>query len=130
MPQLKWNEYDFIECLGILPEIQEYGISHSFELNQESFLLSLTVWQYESLVAISLFNEKKTFEIFELWFVVKREIEFVDDKYGSYLRFLDIKIVLDRFYDPNNKNFSIETNYSNNLNFELHTFPQFKLNFS
>lgn len=25
MPELKWNEYEFIECLGVLPEVDDYS---------------------------------------------------------------------------------------------------------
>ena len=32
MPELKWNEYDVIECLEVMPNVAEYGVQHIFDV--------------------------------------------------------------------------------------------------
>lgn len=50
MPQLKWDETEFIECLETLPTVEEHSVSHVFEIKKDGLILQLTVWQYESVV--------------------------------------------------------------------------------
>lgn len=58
MPQLKWDETEFIECLEILPTVEDYSVSHVFEIKKDALILQLTVWQYESVVQLAVFREQ------------------------------------------------------------------------
>ena len=80
MPQLKWNEDDFIECLGVLPKTDEYFCSHSFVVIKDNLKLELTLWQYESLVAISLSQGNRQDAFLTLYFIVRENIKFLNEK--------------------------------------------------
>jgi hypothetical protein len=38
---LVWNEYDFVECLGVLPEVGDYETSHFYKVEKEGLRLEL-----------------------------------------------------------------------------------------
>ena len=35
MPQLEWNELDFLDCFAVDPAVEDYAVSHSYELERE-----------------------------------------------------------------------------------------------
>jgi len=35
MPEFIWNETDFIECLCVIPTVEEYGIAHHYRNGQD-----------------------------------------------------------------------------------------------
>lgn len=41
---LAWNEYDFVECLGVLTEYHEDSFSYSYEVKKGDLRLLLTVF--------------------------------------------------------------------------------------
>lgn len=53
---LKWSEYDFVECLGVLPEVGEGGIYHSFHVEKDRLRLELTLFQYDDDVCIDIYQ--------------------------------------------------------------------------
>ena len=131
MPKLDWREHEVIECLGVLPEFEEFFTSHSFRgtLGQLQFLI--TIWQDESLVGISLFNESEEFPFFTLHFIVRDRIEFVDDRDFVSLRFHDSVVVTSRFWNENDEGHGdlFDKNiFPTNIGFELFTHPRFELN--
>ena len=54
MPPLVWDEADFIACLEVLPDIEEYGVSHIFRTEKDGLRLELTVFQFAGDICISL----------------------------------------------------------------------------
>lgn len=126
MPQLKWNEYEVIECLGVLPEKEEFFTSHSFRTKEDGLILEMTVWQYESLVAISLLKENDDKPFFTLYFIVRDEIRFVNEKDFAGLQFRDVVVVPIRFWIYENPDLFDKTIYPTNLNFQLNVYPQFE----
>lgn len=56
MPQLEWNEADVVGFLEVLPEVEEYEVSHTFLFNSDAVILKLQFWQLESVIQISLLN--------------------------------------------------------------------------
>ena len=46
-PMLVWNEFEFIECLEVLPEKdEEYETSHVFRVQKNGLTLLLTIYQF------------------------------------------------------------------------------------
>lgn len=41
---LAWNEYDFVECLGVLAEYNEDSLSYSYEVKKDNLRLLLTIF--------------------------------------------------------------------------------------
>ncbi len=64
MTQLKWDELDFLEYLEVEAVIDDYTTSHNYELKQSDLRLLITVWQYESVVQVSLLRATTNVTIF------------------------------------------------------------------
>jgi len=44
---LEWDQYKFIECLGVLPELdEEYETNHVFRVEKDGLRFILTIYQY------------------------------------------------------------------------------------
>jgi hypothetical protein len=93
MTELKWNEYEFIECLGVLPEVDEYETGHHFRVEKDGLLLTLSIWRYECLFELSLFQSGRENPLINFYLSVRDEARFINDKRGSYLSFGDCLIV-------------------------------------
>lgn len=55
MPQLVWEPLDFLNVLGVLPEVAEYETTHKYVIVQSPMRLEITLWQYDGDVEINLF---------------------------------------------------------------------------
>jgi hypothetical protein len=137
MPELKWNEYDFIECFGVLPEKEEFFTSHYFRVVKDELLLEMTIWQYESCIAISISKATDKIPFFSVHFLVRDEVVFINEKESAHLKFQDCILVSSRFWmyeermklsDKQSDYFDKET-FPEKLDFELHSYPRIKLKF-
>ena len=54
MPQLEWDETDFIRCLEVIPETDDNSAEYIYKIEQDALVLTVAVWQYESVVSVSL----------------------------------------------------------------------------
>jgi hypothetical protein len=54
MPEFVWNEYDFLECLGVIPTIEEYEISHTYTVERNGLILSLFIRQYDREISFTI----------------------------------------------------------------------------
>ena len=64
MPEFVWNETDFIECLSVIPTVEESGIAHHFLVRRDGLRLLLSVYQYDAEVWISLFRGESSQSLF------------------------------------------------------------------
>lgn len=129
MPELKWKDYEVVECLGVLPETDEFFTSHYFQKVFGSIRLGLTIWENESLIAVSLFEDQTTEPFLDLCFIVRDRIEFVSEAKFSSLRFHDTVIVSSRFwriYDEDKSDWFDTKLLSTRICFELITVPKFE----
>lgn len=124
MPELKWNEYEIIECLGVLPTVDDYNTGHHFKLEKNGLFLKMSIWQYESLIAASLYQSGKENPFITFWFVVRDEIRYINDKRGSFLRFGNFLIVENRAYYIEQGDVFEESKFPMKLNLELTVEPE------
>lgn len=130
MPELKWNQYDFIECFGVLPIYEEeYDVFTLFEVKRENLKLELSVWQHESLFSISLFQNKEENPFIRFYFVVRDKVRFINDKRGRYLEFSDCIIVESRFYYIETGELFNNNSFPRHLNIELIVDPKIVVKF-
>jgi hypothetical protein len=54
---LTWNQYEFTECLEVLPEVGEDENHHTFRVEKDGLRLELTVFQYAGDVYIDLYQD-------------------------------------------------------------------------
>ena len=79
---LKWNEYEFIECLGVLPQVGEDGTSHVFRVAKDGLRLELAVFQYDADVRVELYREGLEPPIFYAHIVSCPGTRYVAEKNG------------------------------------------------
>lgn len=129
MHSLNWDEYDFVECLGVMPEVDEFFTSHSYEFEKDGLILHMAVWQHESLIAVSLSQASNKKIFISLYFVVRREVKFVNEKESAFLSFRDCIVVPNRFWMNDSKDIYNKEMFASNLDIELCIHPQLEIKF-
>ena len=97
MPQLHWNEDAFIECLEVLPAVEEHGAKHRFQVAQPDLTLVLTLWQFESVVAIEVKRTGTSAPVIAFVFVVRGSTRHLNGPGSECIEFADAVIVPSRF---------------------------------
>ncbi len=99
MPQLEWDETDFLECFEVEPEAADHDVSHTYDMNANGLRLLVTVWQYESVVQVSLYRrEHEDAAITTLACFVRGNARYVNDKRGMYIELANCVIGPSRFW--------------------------------
>lgn len=97
MPQLEWNEYDFIGCLEVEPTVDEDRVCHGFHVRRDDVILRLTVRQYESVVGVSLALESCPQPLIELVAFVRNGAVAQRDGSNEWLELRDCILAASRF---------------------------------
>ena len=82
MPQLVWNEYEFIECLGVVPEVEEYETAHYFKVEKDGLRLEMSVFQYAGDVYLDLYRDGVETPIFKMRLLNCAGARYVCDRNG------------------------------------------------
>src|SRR5687767_12024041 len=96
MPQLKWNDVDFLEFFAVEPTV-DYDVAHHYEIERAGLRLLFTVWQLESVIQASLFRDQADDALFTVCAYVRGEARFINDKRGRYLEIEDCIVAPSRF---------------------------------
>ncbi|HVF43797.1 MAG TPA: hypothetical protein VM936_12330 [Pyrinomonadaceae bacterium] len=92
MREFVWNRYEFIECLGVLPEVdEEFGTCHTFRVERDGLRLELSVSQYDGDVYLSLYREGVGPPVFTMGLIACEGARYVRDKLGDFLEFAPAK---------------------------------------
>src|SRR4051794_26018418 len=97
MPQLVWNEADFISCLEVLPKVEEYAISHQFVVEKDGLRLHVTVRQLDSDIYITLYRVGIEQPVIDFRIVQCSGTRYVNDQRGEYLEFAPSQVFGDRY---------------------------------
>ena len=122
---LKWNEVDFVECLGIFPSFHENSVLYTFIGDFEDLRLEIRVCHYESLVEILVSQSREKEPFLRISFLVRNEIRYINEKTSAFLEFSDC--VVSNRYDPE---YFDRDKYPGYTTFEIHSYPRFRLKFS
>lgn len=98
MPQLHWDSYEFIECLGVLPNDDGYGAKLHYLVEHDELALEVTVWQYESVVELHLRSAKSGNTITRLFLVIPTQIQYERSAHAEYLLFKNVAVSPSRFF--------------------------------
>ena len=100
MPELAWDETDFLACLEVEPQIEEYGMAYHYEVSRGTLTLFVSVWPYESVVALSLLAQdtQETTTNITLWLAIRGAVHYIHDKRGEFLEFNDCVVISTRFF--------------------------------
>lgn len=96
MLPLRWNQYDFIECLEVVPLVELEAV-YTFTVCKDGLRLVLTVWPYESVVRVELGAEAVPGSGTEFAIVVRGEVTRCEYKGREWLEFTDCVVVPSRF---------------------------------
>jgi hypothetical protein len=98
MSNLKWDETDFLLCLGVIPEIEDYGTSFSYTIERSGLVLLVTVIPYESIVELQLQRKDSSLNLLCLSLLVGGVVKYKCEKWGEYLKLSACQIVTNRYY--------------------------------
>jgi hypothetical protein len=98
MSQLKWDKTDFLLCLGVLPEVEDYETSFRYIVERAGLVLSIAVTPYESIIEVQLQRTGSTVNLLGLSLLVGGVVEYKCEKWGKYLQLPACRIVTNRFY--------------------------------
>ncbi|HEY9402311.1 MAG TPA: hypothetical protein VIQ24_06435 [Pyrinomonadaceae bacterium] len=82
MPMLVWNQYEFIECLGVVPEVEEYETAHYFKVTKDGLRLELSIFQYAGDVYLDMYCEGIETSIFKMRLLDCAGARYVSDRNG------------------------------------------------
>lgn len=88
MTEFVWNQYEFIECLGVLPEVDEEDDSgHTFKVERDGLVLNLTVFDYAGDVYVDLHREGVETPVFSMRLLDCKGARYVNDRHGDFIEF-------------------------------------------
>ena len=87
--RLQWEELDFLECLGVVPEVDEEDYGYSYEVTRGKITLHLIVWDWRNTVSLSLRQEGSPQPLIRFLLLVQGQARRRQEKWGEYLEFLD-----------------------------------------
>ena len=99
MPELIWNEYDFVEHLEVLPEVDDYKTRYHYLVTKHGLRLDLLVIPTSSEIRISIFQEGIERSILAFRMIDCSGIRYTNDKRGEYLEFAPSQVFGTR-YEP------------------------------
>ncbi|MBL8820791.1 MAG: hypothetical protein JNL18_04005 [Planctomycetaceae bacterium] len=98
MPQLRWNDIDFLDFFAVEPTVEDFGVSYNYELECDGLRLLFTLWQFESVIQASLFRGTTEPALFTFAAYVRGEARFINDQRGRYMDFEDCIVAPSRFW--------------------------------
>ena len=98
MPELKWNEIDFLDFFEVEPQYDEFFTSYSYEVQRGQLRLLFTVWPIESTAQASLFHGRQEQPLFSIAAYVRGEARLIKESGLNRLDLEDCIIAPSRFW--------------------------------
>ena len=87
MPQLVWEPLDFLDVLGVVPEVAEYETSHRYVVSEPPLRLEITLWQYDGDVQLYLFVAPFERPVVRYSMLGCPGVRVIQDRRGRFLEF-------------------------------------------
>jgi hypothetical protein len=97
MPQLKWDETDFLNCLEVLPTIDEFETGYHYSVSKDGLRLQLSVFQFDSDIAITVYRAGVARPVIAFTIKDCSGTRYVNDSRGEYLEFAPSQVFGDRY---------------------------------
>lgn len=127
MPELNWNETDFMECLEVVPEIESYKVKHVYKVTKDGLALVVIVRQFESVVQLSLRQREVDTLLIEFSLFVRESTRYIKDKRSEYLEFQDCIVLPSRFSYQDVGNMFDKANFKHGLTVQLAIKPHIQI---
>ncbi len=90
MPELQWDELDFLECLEAIPEVEEpWKTRYVYKVYKDELILTVVVRPLEGVIFLSLGQAASDDFLVEFTALVRGPIRYVHDKRGEYIELSD-----------------------------------------
>ena len=97
MPELNWNEADFMECLEVVPEVGDYKVKHIYEVTKDGLVLVVIVRQFESVIQLSLRQREVDTLLTKFSLFMRESTRYIKAKRSEYLEFQNCIVLPSRF---------------------------------
>lgn len=98
MPELVWDETDFVTCLETLPTIDEYEIGYHYLVGKDGLKLDLSVYPLAADICITIYRDGVNRPIINFTITNCGGTRYVRDDRGEYLEFARSQVLGDRFH--------------------------------
>lgn len=130
MPQLRWNDTDFLDFFAVEPTVEDYAVSHTYEIERDGLRLLFTLWQLESVIQASLFRGKSDNALFTFAAYVRGEARFIHDVSGRCIDFEDCIVAPNRFWHLRAGNPFDQQRFPISVTIRLATDPDLRIAFA
>lgn len=127
MPELDWEPLDFLQCLGAVPETNEWDTNLVYEIKQSGVTLELVLWPNESVVAVSLTLDNQDKPMTSFTVMVGNPVLYKNEKWSEYLVFPECVIVLSLFYHTQWHQVFDKDKYPERVEMELSVYPTIRI---
>ena len=98
MPKLNWDVLDLIDYFAVLPEVEDYAVSHTFQVERDAVILTMQLWGNESIVHLTLSAAENETPFVSWYIAVKDRVALVGRGSGRFLKLTGCIPVPSRFY--------------------------------
>jgi hypothetical protein len=97
MPQLRWDEVDFLTWLEVEPKIDEFETGHHYSVSKDGLRLELSVFQFLRDIWITVYRDGVERPVVDFRITDCSGTRYVNDPRGEYLEFAPAQVFGDRF---------------------------------
>ena len=97
MPQLKWNETDFLTCLEVEPRIDEYETGYHYSVSKDGLRLELSVFPFPSDICITIYCDGVERADHAFTITDCSGTRYVNDSRGEFIDFAPSQVFGSRF---------------------------------
>jgi hypothetical protein len=97
MPELRWNETDFLACLAVEPTIDEYETGYHYTVIKHGLRLELSVFPFSSDICITVHREDVERPVIDFTITNCSGTRYVNDSRGEFLEFAPSQVFGNRF---------------------------------
>ena len=98
MPELRWNEVDFLTCLEVEPTIDEYKTGYHYTVVKHGLRLELSVFPFSSDICIAVHREDVERPVIDFTITNCSGTRYVNDSRGEFLEFAPSQVFGNRFH--------------------------------
>lgn len=89
----KWNQYDFLTCLEVMPEDEDYGFRYTYRISRAGMKLIVGVVPHMDMVQIALAQEEAKTYLMRFDLLVRGEVLHQRERSQEWLEFHDCVVL-------------------------------------
>ncbi len=97
MPQLAWNEADFLACLEVEPIVDQFEEGYHYSIAKDGLSLELSVFPFSSDICVTVKRDGIARPIIDFTITGCSGTRYVSDARGEFLEFAPSQVFGDRF---------------------------------